>query len=107
MEVLQVVADLVCTRRVEGMQAVSLRVLQSEQGVVSVASDPVGVPEGKWVFVTTGSAARFAMPDPLTITDLAICGIVDHWECAGNAQPAAPDAAAPDAGARAGARAAP
>jgi len=107
MEVLQVVADLVCTRRVEGMQAVSLRVLQSEQGVVSVASDPVGVPEGKWVFVTTGSAARFAMPDPLTITDLAICGIVDHWECAGNAQPAAPDAPAPDAGARAGARAAP
>jgi len=80
MEVLQVIDDLVCTRRVAGLGAVSLRVLQSEQGVVSVASDPVGAPVGKWVLVATGTAARLAMPDPLTMTDLAICGIVDQWE---------------------------
>ncbi len=80
MEVLQVIDDLVCTRRVAGLGSASLRVLQSEQGVVSVASDAVGAPVGKWVLVTTGSAARLAMPDPLTMTDLAICGIVDQWE---------------------------
>ena len=42
--------------------------------------DRVGAPVGKWVLVATGTAARLAMPDPLTMTDLAICGIVDHWE---------------------------
>jgi len=80
MEVLQVIDDLVCTRRVAGLGSVSLRVLQSEQGVVSVASDAVGAPVGKWVLVATGSAARLAMRDPLTLTDLTICGIVDQWE---------------------------
>jgi microcompartment protein CcmK/EutM len=45
-----------------------------------VASDAVGAPPGKWVFTTLGSAARLAMPDPATTTDLKICGIIDGWD---------------------------
>jgi len=80
MDILRVVDELVCTRRVPGMQLCSLRVLKNAQGALSVATDPVGAPPGKWVFVTTGSAARLAMKDTTTITDLTICGIIDRWE---------------------------
>jgi len=45
-----------------------------------VASDPVGVPIGKWVFTTSGSAARWAMQDFDVLTDLTICGIIDNWK---------------------------
>jgi carboxysome peptide B len=86
MDILRVVDELVCTRRVPGMHSCSLRVLASESGALSVATDPVGAPPGKWVFVTAGSAARLAMKDATTITDLTICGIIDRWgEEAGNA----------------------
>ena len=80
MEIMRVVDDLVCTRRVEGMQSASLRVLKGQTGNLLVATDPVGVPVGKWVFITSGSAARWAMPDPAMITDLTIGGIIDNWE---------------------------
>ncbi len=80
MDILRVVDDLVCTRRVPGMQLCSLRVLENAQGALSVATDPVGAPAGKWVFVTVGTAARLAMKDATTVTDLTICGIIDHWE---------------------------
>ncbi len=80
MDILRVIDELVCTRRVPGMGQASLRVLESPSGAISVATDPVGVPPGKWVFVTAGSAARLAMKDTTTITDLTICGIIDHWE---------------------------
>jgi len=79
MEIMRVTDELVCTRRLPGFQGASLRVLESEQGVLSVATDPVGVPVGKWVFTTTGTAARWAMGDPKFITDLTICGIIDQW----------------------------
>ena len=80
MEILRVVDELVCTRRVPGLKAASLRILASQQGVLSVATDPVGVPAGKWVFTTSGSAARLAMPDVKVTTDLTICGIIDNWD---------------------------
>ncbi len=80
MEIMRVVDELVCTRRVPGLKASSLRILASQQGVLSVATDPVGVPNGKWVFTTSGSAARLAMKDPKVMTDLTICGILDQWE---------------------------
>lgn len=80
MEILRVRDELVCTRRVPGLRSASLRVLESQQGGLSVATDPVGAPAGKWVFATTGTAARLAMGDSQVITDLTICGIVDRWD---------------------------
>ncbi len=80
MEILRVIDELVCTRRVAGLQKASLRVLESSQGALSVATDAVGVPAGKWVFTTSGTAARLAMSDPKVITDLSICGIIDQWD---------------------------
>ncbi|WP_298289191.1 carboxysome peptide B [Thiomonas sp.] len=80
MDIWRVVDELVCTRRVPGLGAASLRVLRGQKGEISVATDPVGVPAGKWVFTTVGSAARLAMPDPTVQTDLTICGIIDQWE---------------------------
>ncbi|TSE19077.1 Ethanolamine utilization protein EutN [Tepidimonas alkaliphilus] len=80
MDIVRVVGELVCTRRVPGLGSASLRVVRSAQGVVSVATDPVGAPVGRWVFATTGSAARLAMPDKTCMTDLTICGIIDHWD---------------------------
>ncbi len=93
MDIVRVVDELVCTRRVPGLGQASLRVVCSAQGVVSVATDPVGAPVGRWVFATTGTAARLAMPDPACITDLTICGIIDQWED-GAAQAAAEQRAA-------------
>lgn len=80
MEIMCVVDELVCTRRVPGLKAESLRVLKDQKGGLSVATDPVGVPVGKWVFTTSGSAARLAMKDAKVTTDLTICGIIDNWE---------------------------
>lgn len=79
MEIMRVVDDLVCTRRAPGLRANALRVLTNQDGAFAVATDPVGVPPGKWVFTTSGSAARLAMSDPTTLTDLTICGIIDNW----------------------------
>lgn len=80
MEIMRVRDDLVCTRRVPGLKTSSLRVLETQAGDLMVASDPVGVPVGKWVFTSSGSAARWAMKDFEVTTDLTICGIIDHWE---------------------------
>jgi len=79
MEVMRVVSDLVCTRRVPGLFSASLRVLADEKGKLSVAVDPVGVPEGKWVFTAGGSAARYGAGDYRILTDLTILGIIDQW----------------------------
>ena len=80
MEIMRVRDDLVCTRRVPGLKTASLRVLETQSGGLMVATDPVGVPVGKWVFTSSGSAARWAMTDYDVTTDLTICGIIDHWE---------------------------
>lgn len=80
MEIMRVMDELVCTRRVDGLKTTSLRVLEGQTGEISVAADPVGVPPGKWVFTASGSAARWAMPDATVTTDLTICGIIDNWD---------------------------
>lgn len=82
MEIMRVIDELVCTRRVPGLTTTSLRVLEMQDGVLMVAADPVGVPLGKWVYTTSGSAARWAMKDPTVTTDLTICGIIDNWDVA-------------------------
>ena len=79
MEIMQVVSDLVVTRRVSGLYSTSLRVVRDAKGRLSVAADPVGVPEGKWVFTLGGSAARYATGDYRILTDLTIGGIIDGW----------------------------
>ncbi|MCU0956718.1 MAG: carboxysome peptide B [Hydrogenophaga sp.] len=79
MDILRVEDELVCTRRVPGLGSHALRVVRSTAGVVSVATDAVGAPVGRWVFATTGTAARLAMPGADTTTDLTICGIIDQW----------------------------
>lgn len=80
MEIMRVKDELVCTQRVPGLKTSSLRVLETQAGGLMVASDPVGVPIGKWVFTTSGSAARWAMKDFDVMTDLTICGIIDNWK---------------------------
>lgn len=79
MEIMEVVSDLVATRRVPGLYSTSLRVVRDAKGRLNVAADPVGVPEGKWVFTVGGSAARYAMGDFKILTDLTIGGIIDEW----------------------------
>ena len=76
MEIMRVVSDLVCTRRIPGLFHASLRVLADEKGALAVAVDPVGVPEGKWVFTAGGSAARYGAGDYRILTDLTILGII-------------------------------
>jgi ethanolamine utilization protein EutN len=80
MEILQVESALVCTRRVDGLQARSLRVLRSKSGARQVAVDPVGARPGNWVFTVMGSAARYAAGDFDVHTDLTIGGIIDESE---------------------------
>ena len=80
MDIFQVVDDLVATRRIAGLYGASLRILRDAKGKLAVAADPVGAPPGAWVFTLSGSAARFAMGNPKTLTDLTIGGIIDHWD---------------------------
>ena len=80
MEIMQVSEPLVCTRRVEGLRDISLRVLRDRYGKSQVAVDPVGTRPGNWVFAVSGSAARYAAEDFRVLTDLTICGIIDFWE---------------------------
>jgi carboxysome peptide B len=80
MEILQVTAPLVCTRRVDGLRDISLRVLRDLNGKIQVAVDPIGVRPGNWVFTSSGSAARYAAGDFRIHTDLTIAGIIDFWE---------------------------
>jgi carboxysome peptide B len=80
MEILQVESSLVCTRRVDGLYATSLRVLRAVDGKLQVAVDPVGARPGNWVYTVSGSAARYAAGDFKVLTDLTIGGIIDYWE---------------------------
>jgi ethanolamine utilization protein EutN len=80
MDIMQVDEPLVCTRRVDGLRDISLRVLKDRYGKPQVAVDPVGTRKGNWVFTSSGSAARYAAGDFRILTDLTICGIIDYWE---------------------------
>ena len=79
MEIMQVVGRMVCTQRVDGLNHMDLRILRNNSGKQLVAVDPVGARVGNWVFTSSGSAARFACPNPNTQTDLTIDGIIDYW----------------------------
>jgi len=76
---MQVEGSLVCTRRIPGLQAVSLRVLRDPKGKRAVAVDTVGCRPGNWVFTISGSAARYAAGTQI-LTDLSVGGIIDRWE---------------------------
>lgn len=80
MEILKVESPLICTSRVAGLEAISLRVLRSVSGQRQVAVDPVGAREGNWVYTVSGSAARYAAGNFEILTDLTIGGIIDQWE---------------------------
>ena len=87
MEIMQVEEPLVCTRRVEGLRDISLRVLRDKSGNPIVAVDPVGARKGNWVFTSSGSAARYAAGDFRILTDLTIAGIIDFWDADTAQQP--------------------
>lgn len=80
MDIYQVESPLVCTRRIDGLKQISLRIVRDLKGKQMVAVDPVGVNEGNWVFTASGSAARFAAGDFEILTDLTIAGIIDDWQ---------------------------
>ena len=84
MDILQVEEPLVCTRRIAGLQQISLRILRDMKGKRHVAVDPVGAREGNWVFTMSGSAARYASGNFEILTDLTIGGIIDFWETENN-----------------------
>ena len=80
MEIFQVESPLVCTRRVDGLKHIGLRVLCDMNGKRSVAVDTIGARDGNWVFTVNGSAARYAAGDFNILTDLTIGGIIDSWD---------------------------
>ncbi len=80
MDIYQAEKTLVCTSRIPGLKQAPLRILRSRSGSKVVATDPVGVREGNWVFTSSGSAARFAQGDFEVLTDLTIAGIIDNWQ---------------------------
>jgi len=79
MQILQVEGSLVCTSRIEGMKHSVFRIVRDANGKRQAATDPVGARPGNWVFLASGSAARFAAGDFEILTDLTIAGIIDEW----------------------------
>ena len=80
MDIMQVEKPLVCTRRVDGLRDISLRVLRDQTGKQMVAVDPIGARQGDWVYTSSGSAARYAACDFRVLTDLTVAGIIDFWD---------------------------
>lgn len=80
MEVMKVEKPLICTRRIDGLRDMGLRILRDKSGKQVVAVDPVGAREGNWVFTSSGSAARHAACDYRVLTDLTVAGIIDFWD---------------------------
>jgi carboxysome peptide B len=80
MQILQVEGSLTCTSRVEGMKHSVFRIVRDATGKRQVATDPVGAEPGNWVFLASGSAARYAAGDFEILTDLTIAGIIDEWD---------------------------
>lgn len=80
MEIMQVESPLVVTNRHAGLKHIGLRVVRNADGKQQVAVDPVGARPGNYVFMVSGSAARYATGDFEILTDLTIGGIIDRWE---------------------------
>lgn len=79
MQILQVEGSLVCTSRIDGLKHSVFRVVRDATGKRQAATDPVGAKTGDWVFLASGSAARFAAGDFEILTDLTIAGVIDQW----------------------------
>jgi len=79
MQILQVEGSLVCTSRIGGLKYSEFRIVRDAKGKRQAATDPVGAKPGDWVFLASGSAARFAAGDFEILTDLTICGVIDDW----------------------------
>ncbi len=79
MQILQVEGSLTCTSRHEGLKHSTFRIVRDVKGKRQVATDPVGAKPGNWVFLASGSAARYAAGDFEILTDLTIAGIIDEW----------------------------
>ena len=79
MQILQVEGSLTCTSRIEGLKYSEFRIVRDARGKLQAATDPVGAKPGDWVFLASGSAARFAAGDFEILTDLTICGVIDQW----------------------------
>jgi len=79
MMICQVTGSLVCSSRIDGLKCTVFRVVRDALGKPQAATDPVGAKDGDWVFLTTGTAARFAAGDYDVLTDLTICGVIDQW----------------------------
>ena len=75
----QVTGSLVCSSRIDGLKYTVFRVVRDALGTRQAATDPVGAKDGDWVFLATGTAARFAAGDYNVLTDLTICGVIDQW----------------------------
>jgi len=80
MDIYRAGKTLVCTSRVPGLKHSQFRILLNKKGGKVVATDPVGVSEGNWVFTASGSAARHATGDYGVLTDLTVAGIIDNWD---------------------------
>jgi carboxysome peptide B len=78
-QILQVEGSLVCTSRIGGLKHTVFRIVRDASGQRQAATDPVGAKPGDWVFLASGSAARFAAGDFEILTDLTIAGIIDQW----------------------------
>jgi carboxysome peptide B len=78
-QILQVEGSLVCTSRIDGLKYSVFRIVRDASGKRQAATDPVGAKPGDWVFLASGSAARFAAGDFEILTDLTICGVIDEW----------------------------
>jgi len=79
MQILKVQGSIVCSSRHSGLGYSNLRLVADMAGKTQVATDTIGVKEGNWVFVISGSAARYAAGDFNILTDLTIGGIMDKW----------------------------
>ena len=75
----QVTGSFVCSSRISGLKYTVFRIVRDGLGKSQAATDPVGAKNGDWVFLTTGTAARFAAGDYDVLTDLTICGVIDYW----------------------------
>jgi carboxysome peptide B len=97
MQILQVEGSLVCTSRIDALKHSVFRIVRDSDGRRQVATDPVGAKPGNWVFLASGSAARYAAGDFEILTDLTIAGIIDHWPDQSDSAEASPgDARAAD-----------
>ncbi len=79
MQILKVEGSLVCTSRIPALDHTPLRVVTDMAGKRMAATDPIGAEPGNWVYVVSGTAARYAAGSFEILTDLTIGGIIDKW----------------------------